>query len=62
MFTILTLQRVLSTFLQRENEVGDGLSLIYPPEVVEAICAIYPADVCNYKPWSRKVRGMKGIF
>lgn len=46
---------VLSMFLQRENEVGEGLSLIYPPEVVQAIRELYPADVCNYKPRSRKV-------
>ncbi|XP_078364315.1 uncharacterized protein LOC144648707 [Oculina patagonica] len=46
--------REMFYFLSRENEVGEGLSLIYPPEVVQAIRELYPADVCNYKPRSRK--------
>ena len=40
---------------QFDNGIGDGSSLIYPEEIVDAIRKLYPGDVKNYTPRSRKV-------
>ena len=43
---------------QRENGVGDGSSLLYPPVVVDVIRHLYPGDIKDYVPKSRKVGKM----
>ena len=44
---------------QRENGVGDGSSLLYPPVVVDVIRHLYPGDIKDYVPKSRKVGKMR---
>ncbi|CAH3030514.1 unnamed protein product, partial [Porites evermanni] len=46
--------REMFSFLAFDNEIGDGSSLIYPEEIVDAIRKLYPGDVKNYTPRSRK--------
>ena len=41
---------------QINNGIGDGCSLIFPDEITDAIGKMYPADIKNYVPKSRKVR------
>ena len=44
--------------VQRENGVGDGSTLMYLPVVVDLICHIYPEDIKDYAPKSKKVGKM----
>lgn len=46
--------RSMFYFLARENEIGGGSSLIYPPEIVATIRQLYPGDIKDYPPQSRK--------
>lgn len=51
---IYTINYLLVSF-QRENEIGGGSSLIYSPEIVATIRQLYPGDIKDYPPQSRKV-------
>ncbi|CAH3137991.1 unnamed protein product [Porites lobata] len=49
--------REMFTFLAHQNGIGDGSSLIYPPEIVDTIRQLYPGDIKNYTPKSKKRKG-----
>ena len=49
-------------WFQYENDIGEGASLIYPPEIVSTIRQLYPGDVKNYPPQSRKVRKTYSVW
>lgn len=45
-------------YFQCENGVGDGSSLIHPPVEVDMIRHLYPEDIKDYGPGSKKVGKM----
>lgn len=45
----------LKFLFQREKEIGNGASLVYPAELLDAIRELYPDGIKNYTPKSGKV-------
>jgi hypothetical protein len=47
---------------QREKGVGEGPSLTYPSELLDAVRAMYPDGVKNYPPKAGKVTSIPLIL
>lgn len=55
--------REMFSFLAFDNGIGDGSSLIYPEEIVDAIRKLYPGDVKNYTRGAESGRAfMKSVW
>ena len=40
---------------EHERGVGEGSALVYPKDILDTVRKLFPGDICDCKPQSRKV-------